>query len=332
MNQNPYSFNNLFSETINKVKGWSILLVVLGHIASPLSALIYSFHIPLFFFLGGLFIKTTSSVSSYIWKNFNRLMVPYFIFGFIGWVVNSLKNIALHRPPDDVLQSAIGLFWWMDVAHLNHYGFVLWFLPALFWARLIIYFIEKHLGFNGLLLLSVLALIANSASNAFVLPFGIDKAITVLPWVIFGLVFNRYKNELLTVNVWKIIFLVLAALIPVYFMGLQRLDIATKDVGNIFVSIPYTFSVIFLIIYSAYHLKLGSIKSNFIGKMVSQFGVFSMLILVAHPYTNNITYLLVNYFLKDGFWAVKFALSVIMLLILLRLKFSFNESCLFKWL
>ena len=49
--------NSSLDNTFTQAKGLAILLVVFGHIASPLGLAIFSFHIPLFFFLGGVFIK-----------------------------------------------------------------------------------------------------------------------------------------------------------------------------------------------------------------------------------------------------------------------------------
>ena len=123
-----FAFNN----SIDHVKGLAIMLVVLGHIASPLGVVIFSFHIPLFFFLGGIFIKHTYSISDFLQKNFVRLIIPFFIFGVLGLVVNEIKNILLHRPQEDIVQSITGLLFWMDMPHLQHYGFVLWFLPTPF--------------------------------------------------------------------------------------------------------------------------------------------------------------------------------------------------------
>jgi fucose 4-O-acetylase-like acetyltransferase len=51
LNQNNFEVS--FSRAFDQVKGMAILLVVLGHIASPYSNFIYSFHVPLFFFWAG---------------------------------------------------------------------------------------------------------------------------------------------------------------------------------------------------------------------------------------------------------------------------------------
>jgi len=73
-------------------KGMGLLLVILGHlvkIGSALAIWIFSFHIPLFFFLSGYVSKFTEADGKYSFKKILvSLIVPYFIFTFIGLVVS----------------------------------------------------------------------------------------------------------------------------------------------------------------------------------------------------------------------------------------------------
>ena len=52
------------SNFIDIVKGIGIFLVVLGHQNTILTQEIYSFHMPLFFFLSGIFIKIITLILS----------------------------------------------------------------------------------------------------------------------------------------------------------------------------------------------------------------------------------------------------------------------------
>lgn len=80
-------------ELIDIAKAITIILVILGHTTGNLETpmyrrLIYSFHMPLFFFLAGMSIKPKALKSfgewkGFIWKNLRALVVPYLIFAFI---------------------------------------------------------------------------------------------------------------------------------------------------------------------------------------------------------------------------------------------------------
>jgi len=329
------SSDSAFSNTIAHVKGLAILLVVLGHIASPLCIAIFSFHIPLLFFLGGIFIKINYPTTNFLKKNFVRLIVSYFIFGALGLFVNDIKNILLHRPQEDIFQSITGLLFWMDAPHLQHYGLVLWFLPALFWARVLSFCLIKYLGLNEwwIFMLCVMCAYLFSNSIALTLPFGMDKGLVALPWVFMGSVFFRHKEKLLTLPIWKVAPVALPVLVIVYFDSMPHLDMASKNMGHIFLTLPYTFSVIFLVVYLTYNANLeGHALFEKISAIMSKFGTQSMLVYVAHPYTNNMAYLLSTYFLGEGYWFVKFAMTVAMLAVVIQVKSKYQNLPLFKYL
>ncbi|HEX2994927.1 MAG TPA: acyltransferase family protein, partial [Anaerolineales bacterium] len=69
-------------EYLDIARGIGILLVVLGHndfaALSPFfHQVIYSFHIPLFFFLSGYFVDTSLSFFNYSKKRFHAVLKPY---------------------------------------------------------------------------------------------------------------------------------------------------------------------------------------------------------------------------------------------------------------
>jgi acyltransferase len=78
---------------VDNVKGLAIILVVLGHIASPFSAFIYSFHMPLFFIVSGFFLNPTNELKSEIFRSFKRLFKPFFIYLTLGFIIESLKRL-----------------------------------------------------------------------------------------------------------------------------------------------------------------------------------------------------------------------------------------------
>jgi fucose 4-O-acetylase-like acetyltransferase len=327
--------DSAFSNTITHVKGFAILLVVLGHIDSPLGAAVFSFHIPLFFCLGGIFIKSSYPAADFLKKNFIRLIVPYLIFGVMGWLVNDIKNVLLHRPSEDLFQSITGLLFWMDMPHLKHYGFVLWFLPALFWARILCFWLIKFPKINEWLMFMLCALCAYVFSNlvSITLPFGLDKGLVALPWVFMGFIFYRHKENFLAWNVWKVAAAAMLVFLICIFDNMPHLDMATKNVGYIFITLPYTFAVIFLIVHFAHKASLT--KFSLLKKysaLMSLFGIQSVLVYIIHPYTNNIAYLLSTYVLGEGYWYVKFALTVLMLIAVIQLKLRFPDTPLFKYL
>ena len=121
-------------ELIDVAKAITIFLVIVGHAASnsatPLyRRVLYSFHMPLFFFLAGLSIKPVlindwEGWRKFLKKNILALIVPYFIWGLIF----SPFSFAIFPK----------LFYgsWTAIASTGTLS-SLWFLTAFFVARII---------------------------------------------------------------------------------------------------------------------------------------------------------------------------------------------------
>lgn len=104
---------------IDKLKGFAILLVVMGHLTDKsmvnesylLNNIIYSVHMPLFMFLSGIFaFNKISTFKNMIYKRFLRLLMPYF---FVGGSYVVLKDFGFQ----DVLKS-IGGYWFLPTLFL----------------------------------------------------------------------------------------------------------------------------------------------------------------------------------------------------------------------
>ena len=117
---------------IDFLRGVGILLVVLGHMANPkqLNIWIYSFHMPLFFFLGGLTYKQRS-IRHDISRRFISLIIPYFVFGIISILYQSLIEYMSGIP-----NSLGDIRVYMDLLCGEYpcvkYNTALWFLPSYF--------------------------------------------------------------------------------------------------------------------------------------------------------------------------------------------------------
>ena len=127
-------------------KGIGVLLVVIGHVQElpfPFLVWIFSFHIPLYFFLSGLFVKkeTKEPFLSVLKKNVTGLLVPYCVFS----AVFILLDVVL-KDPFSSPRLEIKLF----LTGQGGYA-ILWFFFALFFVRLLLE-IGKRLIKNKILL------------------------------------------------------------------------------------------------------------------------------------------------------------------------------------
>lgn len=118
------------------------LLVILGH-SIPLSwqipnsiyvadTFLYTFHMPMFFFISGyLFVKTNSlerySFSAYMIKRAKRLLIPYFVMTFIGFFPKLLLNSYFNNDTEFSINYILKAIF---MPRENVWGH-LWFLPTL---------------------------------------------------------------------------------------------------------------------------------------------------------------------------------------------------------
>jgi len=302
---------------IDNLKTLGILAVVLGHIASPLGSFIFSWHMPLFFMIAGFFVKFDLSLKDFVTKDFKRLMVPYFIFAIIGLFAEIIKRYTLHRDNLDLIYELKGIFFWMDMNSLiNTYAFVLWFLPALFFSRVILVFIHKYI--MNKFIQFVLVLILFGISFLVKLPFAIDNAFNALLFVFIGNIYFRLYQE----N--KILYILPFLLLSIFLIfGIPILDMASKNYSNVIINIFFATSIVFT---SILILK----KINFNSKIFKIWGGNTMLLFIIHPYTNNIAHIAVEK-LHFGDWYLKFIISLLLLQVVLFIKIRFENRGVFKY-
>lgn len=84
---------------LDYIKGFGILLVILGHIydvSNPIKIWLYSFHIPLFFIISGALIKYTNingrNMKNIIISKFKSLIIPYICFELLAIFVWMIQN------------------------------------------------------------------------------------------------------------------------------------------------------------------------------------------------------------------------------------------------
>jgi len=118
-------------EYLDIAKGIGILLVVLGHndfevISLFIQRLIYSFHMPLFFFLSGYFINSSAPFFDFFKKRFNALLKPFFFTIFLIYFTSvSFEKMGFNMAITRTIKSLYGSGHYLDWVQL-------WFLPHLF--------------------------------------------------------------------------------------------------------------------------------------------------------------------------------------------------------
>jgi len=116
---------------IDIAKGIGIVLVVMGHndfaLVSPFGhKLIYSFHMPMFFFLSGMFFKPDAPFWGFIRRRFERVLRPFFFtLLLIYFMTISFTKVSIIEATTRAFKAMYGNGHYLDWVQL-------WFLPHLF--------------------------------------------------------------------------------------------------------------------------------------------------------------------------------------------------------
>jgi acyltransferase len=177
---------------IDTLKAIGVTLVILGHtvgVPPLILQLIFSFHIPLFFWMSGL--VGTGKVNSmsmwhYVQDRARRRLIPYFAFALVSYLlwVFFLRFLGTRQAaPIPPYVPLLGIFYGSNVNDYLAPNVVLWFFPCLFTTEILFYCLLKIRSIR----LLVMALLSCSllgyfytAHFSFRFPWGADIALTAV--------------------------------------------------------------------------------------------------------------------------------------------------------
>ncbi|MDF2940379.1 MAG: hypothetical protein K0R66_1021 [Gammaproteobacteria bacterium] len=310
-------------KAVDSLKCFAILAVVLGHIGTPFTNFIFSWHMPLFFFIAGFFIKSDESVKTHLIKSSKRLLIPYIVFAVLALLVVMIKNPVLHRPQASLLEGIVAIVYWMNTDHITTYGNVLWFLPTLFLCRLALFLLLKYVRNLWVILLICVALAWLSIGLNLNLPFALPEAMAALIWVYVGYIyFNYIRHAALYENKLYFGLAALLLVLPLVYFKMPLLNIAEMDFSNPLYN--YVYSVIMAFLISSVFMKVEWLSRS---NLVNWVGINTMSIFIFHTYTNNLASAFVARFIPSA-WYISFILSLAMLAVLLVIKQKMQQ---YRW-
>lgn len=200
---------------VDTAKAIGIVFVVLGHHHEHiLYNYIYTFHMPLFFFLSGMMFKRKSDQSfvGFAAKRAQTLLVPYFIFSFalftLWWFLGRYLDANV-TAGYSLEKNFIGIFYAQGQMEYMRWGLEMWFLPCLFLTTLMYYFLASLSPFIQALVIAVSATIGFNLPSwlGFRLPWSVDIAMVALGFFWLG---HLARQPLMKFNFcWKSISLLI---------------------------------------------------------------------------------------------------------------------------
>lgn len=256
---------------VDIMRGIGILLVVFGHITRSEQSLefVYNFHMPLFFFISGLLFNPQKyiSVSVFLQKRFNSLILPYVFFYLITllfyfFVEKSFRSATTQSVTP--IQHILGLFYGTDINGFMNHNSPLWFLPCLFSTELIFSLLSFKIKNIKILFLSVFSLLMFGLflyhKEINWMPWGINIALIALFFYFIGyvsknIVENMNKNKR-NYNIVFITIILFAHIALFYYLTNGRVNMLHGMYGeNFFSFLILSISGILLVLFLSLMLK-----------------------------------------------------------------------------
>ncbi|HOW35834.1 MAG TPA: acyltransferase family protein [Candidatus Omnitrophota bacterium] len=275
---------------IDVLKGIAIILVVCGHVIqrtmvlngadfflNPAFKIIYTFHMPLFFFLSGYLMAWTLGRRSFLDAFKSRcktLLIPFVVWGMLGVFTIYFLNL-IDGKKVSIVHLPQGLF--NDLLLIP----AVWFLFALFISScLLIYSVRlaKRLGVAGFFLVYFLVVL---------LPFNEYGALYYIKWFylfyLAGYFFNKSRftitNKITGATILAASLIAFIALVPYWnkndYIYINKMELMSSDYLYEFMRIAYRYALGFLgiIIVSYAGIYLAKTKLRF---PLAYLGIYSL--------------------------------------------------------
>ena len=188
-------------ETFDILKGLAIIFVIMGHSGvGPLRAFIFSFHMPLFFFITGYFLKVRP-LSREIGLNLKRLIVPYIFSAACIFVIAAYRNYVddtwdnFSYTKDFIVKFLLGFKGNAAPEWINGTIKTFWFIWAMFWARSFVVFLLGKFQSTKVLCVTFLflGLLGVFLGENFFVPYCVPLGMSATGFIYVGYLVNRYN-------------------------------------------------------------------------------------------------------------------------------------------
>ena len=324
------------NSTIDLAKGIGIFLVVLGHNpivlneSDELFRIIFSFHMPLFFFLSGIFLRETDQLKPFVLSRASSLLKPYFVI---------LASMGLLKLFLAIVQGDAGIY------HAQYFlGLVygtgrtidsepMWFLPHLFISLVFsLVFLKKiKLIKNSKFLTASVATVFLLVGIYFIdafwypqpinsnpspvdivdrlpgLPWSIDLILITSSFIVFGYLLKEEVKSIVFSLPRFLLAITIFAFSHYYFD--ETINLSSRVYGNAFISTLQAALGIYIIISLASLVKGKSVLSVF-RKPLMYLGSGTLFVLIFHNSFQNKAFEALSKVTLNNYFAAVFSLVV----------------------
>lgn len=317
--------------TFDILKGIAIIFMIIGHCDDVyLHAFIFSFHMPIFFFITGYFLKKRPLRDEFR-LSIKRLFIPYIFTSACICIVAICKDLFDYTWTDGSYSQGMIIKFLLGFKGetapnwiIGHIG-ILWFILAMFWARcIVVFFINSIKSVKRLCFLFLfLGITGIILEKHFFVPYCIPQGLSAAGFIYTGVLVQKFKI-LHNLNIKQILpfFLIL---------WLYTLSQGGLDMADCFFPTGYVFGLFgslgFFIILHRLCTNF-CCKYSFFGKILLFSGHYSLIIYCIHAiekeHINWRAFALLHHLPLEHFEffqiSIRLAIAFIFTLIVIKIK------------
>ncbi|MBN1331374.1 acyltransferase family protein [Candidatus Dojkabacteria bacterium] len=198
------------NKTIDVLKGVGIIFVIMGHsnsapIGNSIIAYIYTFHMPLFFWITGYLAygRKQKEFLEYLVHKIRKIYIPYTIFFCLSLIYGHIivrYIFGQYIIPFNLKDTLIVFFYsseWLN--HIPTFNLALWYLPVLFFTSIVFYFVIRLKDIRLIILFTIVIAIITVPVQSLLPPgpvLGIDVIPASLTFMCAGYLFKHFEAEI----------------------------------------------------------------------------------------------------------------------------------------
>ncbi|MBN1294324.1 MAG: acyltransferase family protein [Candidatus Latescibacteria bacterium] len=270
-------------------KAIGIILMIFGHSLKSdniIRIFIFTFHIPLFFFISGYFFKAINA-ELLVKKNFRRLLVPY-LFTSLMVIVLSAIYLLISGDHSAVIEKTSS--WAVAAIYGSGRTFnspipirpigAIWFLLALFSAEYLFSTFHQKKWILPIFIL-LISYIGYSTAKLIWLPFSIQSGMVGIVFMYAGFLFR--ENSIFDKKI-PLPFLILGGLVWFICIKYSRLSLVSCTLKNGFLDVIGAVCAIYFII----HFSIIISRLEILSRIFSYIGRNTLIILCFHLIELNV--------------------------------------------
>ena len=265
-------------EWIDTLRGVAMFFVILGHAFIKRNNIvrnyIYSFHMPLFYFISGLTTKRRDTkFFDYLFKKVKSILVPYLFLNIFIFIFKFIMNMLLGMYKGISITLALEYF---IKGHSNYIPCIQsWFLLSLFIIDILFFIITKitrnDIELSILIfILFILGYFYSKSDYTFLVYWHIDTSLIGILYYYIGYMFMKYFNKIRFIfsNIKSLILIIFTIPVGYYLQYINdRVSMNANRYNNIYLYLVSSIITIFSLVVLVNILLKKDKLFNGIGKM-----------------------------------------------------------------